>query len=327
MSFEPISAIYKAGEACVRAVPNPVARATAALGSVVVANVSAERRLLVERHLRRVYGQHYGGAALRRSVHETFRSYGRYWVDSFMLPDLSPEQIDAGMSVHGFGHIAEARARGIGPILVLPHLGGWEWAGFYLTRTLGVPATVVVEPVEPQELFDFFVEFRRRLGMSIVPLGPTAAGEVLRAIKRCDVVCLLADRDIQGDGVPVTFFGEETTMPAGPATLAIRTGAPLLPAAVYFTPDAHRAVIEAPIPVERRGRLRDDVTRITQLIADRLEALIRAAPEQWHLQQPNWPSDYDALEAIGKPAPRPGDHARGHARGSVGADRVGTGPS
>jgi phosphatidylinositol dimannoside acyltransferase len=306
MTPEPISALYKAGYAYVRAVPEPVARASAALASVATANLSAERRLLVERHLRRAHGQQYGGTALRRSVHETFRSYGRYWVDSFRLPGLTPEQIDAGMSVTGFGHIAEARARGIGPILVLPHLGGWEWAGFYVTRTLGIPVTVVVEPVEPAELFEFFVDFRQRLGMSVVPLGPTAAGEVLRAIKRTDVVCLLADRDIQGDGIPVTFFGERTTMPAGPATLALRTGAPLLPGAIYFTPDAHRAVIEPPLPAERRGRFRDDVARVTQLIADRLEDLIRAAPEQWHLQQPNWPSDYDALEAIGKPSPRPG---------------------
>lgn len=317
MSIEPVSALYKLGYAYARAVPEQVARASAAMASVATANVSAERRLLVERHLRRAHGPEFGGAALRRSVHETFRSYGRYWVDSFRLPGLTPEQIDAGMSVHGFGHVAEARARGIGPILVLPHLGGWEWAGFWLTRTLEIPVTVVVEPLEPRELFDFFVEFRRRLGMSIVPLGPTAAGEVLRAIKRTDIVCLLADRDIQGDGVPVTFFGERTTMPAGPATLALRTGAPLLPTAVYFTPDAHRAVVEPPIPVERQGRLRDDVARVTQLIADRLEALIRVAPEQWHLQQPNWPSDHDALEAIGRPPARPAGPA---------LDRVGTAP-
>jgi KDO2-lipid IV(A) lauroyltransferase len=323
MTLEPISALYRAGYAYVRAVPEPVARASAAMASLALANLSAERRLLVERHLRRAHGQRYGGTALRRSVHETFRSYGRYWVDSFRLPGLTPEQIDAGMSVTGFGHIAEARARGIGPILVLPHLGGWEWAGFYLTRTLDIPVTVVVEPVEPAELFEFFVEFRQRLGMSIVPLGPSAAGEVLRAIKRTDIVCLLADRDIQGDGIPVTFFGERTTMPAGPATLALRTGAPLLPTAVYFTPDAHRAVIEPPVPAERRGRLRDDVARVTQLIADRLEALIRAAPEQWHLQQPNWPSDYDALDAIGKPAPRPGTPVRAPDRAP---DRVGTAP-
>ena len=66
-----------------------------------------------------------------------------------------------------------------------------------------------------------------------------------------------------------------------------------------------------PFSTEREGRFRDDVARVTQELADRLEALIRTAPEQWHLQQPNWPSDYDALEAIGKPYPMPGHEVRG----------------
>jgi KDO2-lipid IV(A) lauroyltransferase len=302
MGFEPISTAYRTGSAFVRTVPRPVSVATVALASAVAIEVSPERRLLVERNLRRAYGPSYGGSSLRRSVLETFRSYGRYWIDSFRLPDLSPAQIDAGFSFEGVDAIIEARARGIGPILVLPHLGGWEWAGFWLTQVLGLPVTVVVEPVEPPELFDFFAAFRRRLGMNIVALGPSAGGEVLRAIKDRHVVCLLADRDIQGDGIPVEFFGEKTTLPAGPATLAVRTGAPLLPTAVYFQGRGNHALVGPAVSTERKGRFRDDVSRITQELADRLERLIRTAPEQWHLQQPNWPSDYEALAGIGKPA-------------------------
>lgn len=254
--------------------------------------------MLVERNLRRVYGPDYGGLALRRSVHRTFLSYGRYWVDSFRLPGLSAEVIDAGFSVTGFGHIAASVASGVGPILVLPHMGGWEWAGFWLVKVLGLRVTVVVEPVEPAELFEFFAQFRRALGMNIVALGPNAGGEVLRAIKDGHVVCLLSDRDIAGDGIEVDFFGETTTLPAGPATLAIRTGAPLLPTAVYFTRHGHRAVVGAPVAIEREGRLRHDVERVTQQLAHHMEGLIRAAPEQWHLQQPNWPSDHEALRAL-----------------------------
>lgn len=304
MGFEPISAAYKAGSVYVRTMPRPVSSLSVSVASRLAVQVSAERRLLVERNLRRAYGPDFGGAALRRSVLETFRSYGRYWIDSFRLPDLSVAQIDAGFAFEGVGQIFDARARGVGPILVLPHLGGWEWAGFWLTQVLRLPVTVVVEPVEPPELFDFFVGFRRKLGMNIVALGPNAGGEVLRAIKDRHVVCLLADRDIAGDGVPVHFFGEDTTMPAGPATVAMRTGAPLLPTAVYFQGRGHHAVVGPPVSTERESRFREDVNRITQDLADRLERLIRTAPEQWHLQQPNWPSDYDALEAIGKSAHR-----------------------
>jgi lauroyl/myristoyl acyltransferase len=104
---------------------------------------------------------------------------------------------------------------------------------------------------------------------------------------------LLSDRDLTGGGIPVQFFGETTTLPAGPATLALRTGAALLPTAAFFTDRnlGHHGIIGAPMECERHGRLRPDVSRITQNLALELETLIRKAPSQWHLLQPNWPSD------------------------------------
>jgi phosphatidylinositol dimannoside acyltransferase len=303
--IEPVSAAYRTASVVARNVPRPIVDAVAEAGSAITPLVRPRRRVLVERNLRRVYGPNYGGAALRRSVQETFRYYARYWIDSFRLPDLSVEQLDAGLSFEGYRYIVDARAGGIGPILVLPHMGGWEWAAFWLTRVMHVPVTVVVEAIEPPELFEFFAGFRRMLGMNIVPLGPSAGHEVLRAIKARHVICLLADRDISGDGVPVDFLGERTTLPAGPATLALRTGAPLIPAAIFFRPGGHHAVLEAPIETQREGRLRDDVARITQVLAERLARLIRTAPEQWHLQQPNWPSDHEALAALDRAGTAP----------------------
>jgi KDO2-lipid IV(A) lauroyltransferase len=109
------------------------------------------------------------------------------------------------------------------------------------------------------------------------------------------VVCLLSDRDIGGKGVEVEFFGETTTLPAGPAIMALRTGCRILPTAVYFDGDGVNGLVRPPLDATRQGRLRDDVSRITQDLAHELEYLIRRAPEQWHLMQPNWPSDYEAL--------------------------------
>jgi phosphatidylinositol dimannoside acyltransferase len=211
------------------------------------------------------------------------------------------------MDLHGFGHVAQAIADGHGPIMLLPHLGSWEWAGFWVPQVADIPITVVVEPVEPPALFEFFVSYRRQLGMNVVPLGPTVTAEALKAIKARHMLCLLCDRDLEGTGVEVEFFGERTTLPGGPAMLGLRTGAPLLPTACYFKHRGITCTIKPPIPCERTGRLRDDVARITQDIAHALEDLIRVAPEQWHLQQPNWPSDWDALAAIGKPYPKPGE--------------------
>ncbi len=128
--------------------------------------------------------------------------------------------------------------------------------------------------------------------MNVVPLGPGAASAAIKAVKSNGVLCLLCDRDIGGGGIEVEFFGERTTLPAGPATLALRTGAPVLPTAVYFRPDGgHLGKVGAPLDVTRHGSMAEDIASITQQLAHRLEELIRVAPDQWHLLQPNWPSD------------------------------------
>lgn len=290
---------FQAASAVAGRVPAPLLTPLAKLGGTGASVPDAARRLLVARNLQRA-DPSLTGLALRRAVNETFESYAAYWLEAFRLPSVTPDELDARMTYEGYEHIERSLHRGKGTIIVLPHLGCWEWTGFWFTRVVGVPITAVVERLEPPELFDWFVDFRTSLGMHIVPLGPDAGRQVLAALKRNDVVCLLSDRDIDGSGVEVEFFGERTTLPAGPATLALRTGADLLPAGMYQRPKGmHHGYVRPPMVVERRGSLREDVTRITQDIAHELEDLIRRAPTQWHLMSPNWPSDHRALAEAG----------------------------
>ena len=283
---------YRLAALAARGLPGFAAQGLAPALGFGASFASLERRSMIERHLRRA-DPTIGGARLRRSVQEAFDSYTRYWLESFRLPHLSGSAVERGMHVQGYDHVVEALEAGNGVILALPHLGGWEWAGRWLVER-GHGITVVVEEIEPPELFEWFADLRRKLGMNVVALGPAAGREVLAALKRNDVVCLLSDRDIQHTGVEVEFFGENTTLPAGPATLSLRTGAPLLPTAVYFTDrtDGHLGVVRPPIDLSRSDEgLRSDVARVTQALAHELEHLIRRAPHQWHLFQPNWPSD------------------------------------
>ena len=284
---------FRAGSALSRAVPGPVADVAARAIGTAVAPLAGERRAQVERNLRRVHGPDLGGWRLRRSVAATFESYARYWIESFRLPGKTPEELDAGIEVPEFRTVEQALdEHGKGAILALPHLGGWEWAGFWVAAVAKRPITVVVEALDPPDLYEWFVALRESFGMHVVPLGPSAAGEVLAALRANHVVCLLCDRDLGGSGVEVEFLGERTTLPGGPATLALRTGAPLFPTAVYYEGERGRlGVIRPPLDLTRTGRLRDDVARVTQALADELGDLIRRAPEQWHLLQPNWPSD------------------------------------
>jgi len=266
----------------------------------VAASRLASRRLIAARNLRRVHGDDLSAAQVQAGVAATFGSYARYWIESFRLPGTAPADLDRGMTVVGMEHVEAGLEAGTGTILAMPHLGAWEWAGFWMTEVEGHPVTVVVERIEPPELAEWFVGLRRQLGMDVVSLGPSAATACIRALKENHILALLCDRDLTGTGIPVDFLGERTTLPGGPAMLALRTGAPLVPAIVVFDIDGrHLGMILPPLNTERRGGLRADVARVTQDLAHALEVLVRRAPDQWHLVQPNWPSDHEALAAAG----------------------------
>jgi phosphatidylinositol dimannoside acyltransferase len=292
---DPVTGAYRLGSAVAQSIPGPWVHGAADVAGAMAAQLMRGRRDLVARHQRRVRPE-LSGRALDRAVDAAFDSYARYWVESFRLPSLDADELDVAFSYEGYDHVVAAREEGRGVIVALPHLGGWEWAAFWLAEIEHVPITAVVEAIDPPELFEWFVAFRRSLGMHVVPLGPDAASAALHAVRHGEVLCLVCDRDIGGGGVEVEFFGERTTLPPGPAMLALRTGAALLPTAIYFDGAGHRAVVDPPLDTTRSGRgLRADVARVTQELAHALERLIREAPEQWHLMQPNWPSDHDVV--------------------------------
>lgn len=282
---------YRTASVVLNAIPSSMAGLVADLAGPAMTPFMGERQTMVRRHLRRVVGPSVTETELSRLVSQAFASYAHYWVESFRLPHLSEAEVAERMDSEGLEHISAALDAGHGAILALPHLGSWEFGGRWL-GTLGMPLTVVVEPLRPPELFEWFVSYRRSVGMNVVPLGPSAGAEVLKTLRANRLVALLCDRDLVGNGVEVEFFGERTTLPAGPATLAMRSGAALLPCAVYHRPAGrHQAVVGPPIDTSRHGGLRADISRVTQDLAGCLEEIIRLRPEQWHLLQPNWPSD------------------------------------
>lgn len=217
-------------------------------------------------------------------VDRAFRSYGQYWAEGAKLPALPLKTINSRFVIaEGMEHLERGRDLGRGIIVALPHVGSWEWGGAHL-HSLGLGMVAVAEELEPAELFAWFKAKRESIGIRIEPLNEHAGSVMLATLRDGGVVGLLCDRDLQGNGLEVEFFGERVKIPAGPATLALRSGATLVAAACYSGPGRdHFAVVTPPIDTERRGRLREDVTRVTQAVARELEGLIRRAPEQWHV--------------------------------------------
>ncbi len=274
------------------ALPEPVAMGVAgAVGDVLFA-VRDEQRRMVSNNLRRVLDATTTDQdILDQWARRSFRAYARYWVEGARLGRTSATEVEQRTFVDGLGYLAEGLAAGSGVIMALPHVGSWEYGGAFLA-TQGMPMTSVAERIEPPELFDFFVEQRAAMGLTIVPLDESSGRSVMGTLRAGGLVGLLSDRDVGGNGIEVEFFGETTTMPAGPATLALRSGARLVTGAVYSGPGAdHRAIVEPPVDTTRTGSFRQDVARLTQEIATRFEGLIRRAPEQWHVFQPLWLAD------------------------------------
>ena len=282
---------YKLAALLSRKLPKRIGLSVASFLGYVIARIDKKRRDQVIRNANRLSDSELSRKELKDFVNQTFESYAHYWVNTFRLVDMTKEELESTFTHDGWELIETALKKDSGVILVLPHLGAWDWGGLWISKIKGVSVSAVVEPLEPPELFEWFKRSRNALGMDIISLGSDAGSQILKAISDKQLIVLVSDRDVGGASVEVEFFGEKTLLPAGPATLALRTGATLLPVAIYNKEDGCHGVVRPAIPLERKGKFRSDVKRITQTIADEMELLIRKAPEQWHLMQPNWPSD------------------------------------
>jgi phosphatidylinositol dimannoside acyltransferase len=243
-------------------------------------------------NLRRVVGPEVSAEDLDALVREGLRSYARYWMEAFRLPSMSRQQVLAEMHMEGRQHLADAIDAGKGVVIALPHAGNWDFAGAWVCAN-GWGLTTVNERLKPESVYKKFVAYRESLGMQIVPAtgGDRPPIEVLvDALAANRVVPLLADRDLSTRGVQVDFFGAKTRMPAGPALLAIRTGAPLVTVSLWYEGATPHGSIDEPLPIPdpATGALDERVKRLTQTVADRLADGIAKHPADWHMLQRLW---------------------------------------
>ncbi|HEX3707028.1 MAG TPA: phosphatidylinositol mannoside acyltransferase, partial [Mycobacteriales bacterium] len=222
--------VYAAGWSVMRGMPERLARRQFdALADAYWVRAGTNVRQL-QKNLSRVMPD-LNDRELRLLTREGVRSYMRYWCEVFQLPAMKTADVVGRMHGVDEWRLRDAVAAGKGMILALPHMGNWDHAGAWLAGT-GVPFTTVAERLQPESLFNRFVEFRESLGMEVVPLtgGDRAPFELLaERLRAGGTLCLLADRDLTATGIEVEFFGSAARMPAGPAALAFDTGAALLP--------------------------------------------------------------------------------------------------
>ena len=281
---------YATGWLMVRAMPEALARNAFDAGARYAARGGGPEQL--RKNLARVIGTtpaEVPDALIRASV----ASYARYWREAFRLPTMNQaalaERLDRVFI--GAEKFDAALVGGRGAVMALPHSGNWDMAGVWLAQKYGT-FTTVAERLKPESLYDRFIAYRESLGFEVLPLtgGERPPMEVLaERLEANRFVCLMADRDLTRSGVQVDFFGEPTRLPAGPARLALETGAPLHPAHVYY--DGDDCVVQIDDALDTSS---GDVGVITQALADRFAVNIAAHPQDWHMLQPQWLADLSA---------------------------------
>ncbi|KPC65126.1 phosphatidylinositol mannoside acyltransferase [Streptomyces chattanoogensis] len=223
------------------------------------------------------------------------RSYMRYWMESFRLPAWSKDRIRNGFVPEDVHHLTDGLASDRGVILALPHMGNYDLAGAWVTTKLNTPFTTVAERLKPESLYDRFVAYREGLGMEVLPhTGGAAFGTLARRLRAGGLVALVADRDLSASGIEVKFFGEAAKMPAGPAILALQTGAMLLPVTLWYDETAvMKGRVHPEIEVPETGTRNEKAAAMTQELADAFASGIADHPEDWHMLQRLWLADLE----------------------------------
>jgi phosphatidylinositol dimannoside acyltransferase len=287
---------YALGWALVCRVPESWARAAFQLAGDIAWRRQGRGVERLEANLRRVIGPQASGKELRVLSRAGMRSYARYWMEVFRLPVISQERILADTSSNGGEEAAFAQlAAGRGVVFALPHMGNWEVAGAWIIARGAGKFTTVAERLKPESVYLRFLAFREALGFEVLPAtgGNSRFGVLAQRLRAGGMVCLPADRDVTGGGIEVEFFGQKARMAAGPAALAVQTGAALMPAALWFDGPRWFVHIYPEIPVPAEGSRRDKTAAMTQQMARNFEAGIAAHPEDWHMLQRVFAADLD----------------------------------
>lgn len=253
---------------------------------------SDDRIPLLASHMRRVLGEEASEEAVDEAVRGMFRSYGRYWAETFWFRPRKKDAISARVEHVNFERIYAAQRAGRGIVFAVPHLGNWEVAGI-VANEVGSPILAVAEDLPNEHITRWFIDLRSEFDIEIVLTNdPQLRSKLLRRLKEGGAIALLADRDVTGGGVEVDFFGETAAVPIGPAVFAELTGAALLPAACFFQEGVgHRLVVLDEVVLPAGLNRKERVAAGSRLVVRSLEELIRSAPSQWHLFQPHWLED------------------------------------
>lgn len=249
--------------------------------------VRSERRKTIK-HLTMVYGKEMAEREIYQMAKAVFLNLGRNMADAFRIPCYNSQNIDRYVRAKGLEKLDRALQKGKGVLALAGHVGNWELMGGYLAMN-GYNLNVVGAPIYDSRLDDLVVNNRLQSGMKYIARG-SATREIIRALRRNEIVGLLIDQDTRHvDGVFVDFFGEKAYTPVGPVILAMKTQAAVVPMAIHIQKD-NRHLVEIDEELDLIFTNDESYDRIhnTQICSDAIEKFIRKYPAQWVWMHQRW---------------------------------------
>jgi len=275
-----LAASYRAGARLLRSTPSELRHAAAAPGGLAWFWLSGAQRSAALDNYAAALGRDRNDPDVARVARRAFQNYGRVLMDFLLLGSLTPSELIARMTNDGRENLDAALVGGRGAIMAVPHMGSWDMAGSY-AGALGYRIAAVAERF-PGSLNEAVVQTRQRFGLNVIMLGRSAVREITDALKANSIVALLCDLE-QGPGVPVRFFGRQAVVPGGPAAIALKTGAALVPACQYaISPGLYHVHLDPALALSGE----DTKEGLMQRVVDRFEDFIKERPDQWYAFRP-----------------------------------------
>jgi KDO2-lipid IV(A) lauroyltransferase len=279
--------LYRLGGLVVPIIPPAAGYVLCRLIGAIFFRLNTRIRQNIYLNMRRILGSDSSPTDINRRVRATYNYILYNYFDLFRLPRLDDDRVNRLVTVSGWDHVEAAMAGGQGILMTSAHLGNIEVV-IYAMLVRGLKITIPVERIEPPELFDYITRLRMSKGLKLVPIdGPLL--NLIRSLKKGEVIGIAADRDITKTGRIVDFFGYPARLPDGHLRLALKTGAPLVIGFSRRKPDHTYHAYFLPaffLPTERSETARLEAGM--QFIVSEMEKAIRQNPEQWTTTVSNW---------------------------------------
>lgn len=262
------------------------------------------KRLVTQQNMSKVLGLPVSDPRVKRAAFASWKNYGRTAADLLYFPHINMDQVESRLEDLTQGgtwqeYARQALAPGKGAVVATAHFGSWDMAGAVVARSF--PLSAIADTFKDPRLNDLIQGHRLAKKVEVIPVE-RAARRVLQDLHRERMVAIVADRpSTKEKGVEVTFFGHKTYVPGGPAALALKGGATIIPGFVWYGPH-HTLRIRAFPPIfpqscETPGDRTHEVARLTQHIYSALEEIISEYPTQWFMFRPFWPAPVAEQEA------------------------------